>query len=119
MALAQPGVVYFATERRGDDLCIRSEYRGSLSQQPTPGHLMAELRRLGYEFRGMHGGSMGMTGGFREILTNAFTLAAILAAMQVAFGVIGLNRIRAAARRGEAVASLFPGSSGRALAFGA
>jgi membrane protease YdiL (CAAX protease family) len=118
-ALAQPGVVSFATERRGDDLCIRSEYRGSLSEKPTPAHLIAELRRLGYEFRGMRGGSTGMTGGFREILTNAFTLAAMLAGMQVAFAVIGLNRIRAAARRGEAVASLFSGSPGRDLAFGA
>lgn len=118
-ALAQPGVVSFATERRGEDLWIRSEFRGPSGQKPTHSQLMAELRRLGYEFRGMHGGSNGMMGGFREILTNAFTLAAMLAAMQVAFGVIGLNRIRAAARQGEAVASLFPGSSGRALAFGA
>ena len=118
-AQAQPGVVSFAAERRGDDLCIRSVYRGSLSQKPPPADLMAVFRRLGYEFRGMRGGSMGMTGGFSEILTNAFTLAAMLAAMQVAFGGIGLNRISAAARRGEAVACLFPGNSGRAIAFGA
>ena len=117
-ALAQPGVVSFATDRRGDDLWIRSEYRGSASQKPSLTSLMAELRGLGYEFRGMRGGSMGMMGGFREILTDAFTLAAMLAAMQVAFGVLGLHRIRAAAHRGELVASLFSGSPGRALAFG-
>ena len=119
-ALAQPGVVSFASERRGDDLRIRSEYRGSPSQKPAPAQLADEMRRLGYEFRGMRGGgSMGMMGGFREILTNALTLAAMLAGMQMAFGVIGLNRIRAAAHRGEAVTSLFSRSPGRALAFGA
>ena len=117
-ALTQPGMVSFATERRGDDLRIRSEYRGSLSQQPTSAQLLAELRRLGYEFRGMHGGSTGMASGFGELLTNALTLAAMLTAMQVAIGVVGLNRIRAAAHRGEAMALLFPGSHGRALAFG-
>lgn len=118
-ALAQPGVVSFATERRGDDLRIRSEYRGSARQKPTPAQLLAEMRRLGYEFRGMHGGSMGMIGGFREILTNAFTLAAMLAGMQVACVIVGMNRIRAATRRGEPLPPLFPGQHGRAVAFGA
>ena len=46
-ALAQPGVVSFATERRGDDLWIRSEFRGASGQKPTHTQLMAELRRLG------------------------------------------------------------------------
>lgn len=116
--LAQPGVVAFDTERRGDDLRIRFEWRGTLSQRPTPEALLAEMRRLGYEFRGMHGGSNGMMGGYGEILTNAFTLAAMLAGMQVAFGVIGLSRIRAAARQDAVETSLFSGSHARALAFG-
>jgi membrane protease YdiL (CAAX protease family) len=118
-ALAQPGVVSFVVERRGDRLRLRSEYRGSMSQKPSREDLLAELRRLGYEFLGMNGGSMGLAGGFQEILTHASTLAAMLAGTQVAFAVVGVNRIRAAVRRGEAVGALFPGSSTRALAFGA
>lgn len=118
-ALAQPGVASFAVERRGDDLVIRSEYRGSVSQRPTHDEIRAELRRLGYELRGMRGGSSGMTGGLAEILTNPYTLAAMLAAMQLALGVIGLLRMRAETRPGEALAALFPGSAGRALGFGA
>ena len=118
-ALARPGVVSFATERRGDDLFIRSEYRGSVNQQPSTTELLAELRRLGYEFRGMNGGSTGMTGGFREILTNAFTLTVLLAAMQVAFGAVGLNRIRAADSSAGAMGSLFLGNPGRGLVLGA
>ncbi len=117
--LAQHSVVSFDTERRGEELWIRSEYRGSVSQKPALNELVAELRRLGYEFRGMRGGSMGMIGGVREILSDAFTLAVLLATMQVAFGVVGINRIRAAVPRGEVVASLFSGNHAQALMFGA
>ncbi|MFY7818191.1 MAG: CPBP family intramembrane glutamic endopeptidase [Akkermansiaceae bacterium] len=117
-AMAKPGVVSFVAERQRDDLRVRSVYRGSLSQNPKQDELLTEMRRLGYEFRGMHGGSTGMANGIVEVITSPLTLAAMLAAIQVAFGLIGIDRIRKATLRGEKVL-LFKGSSGRAVAFGA
>lgn len=51
-AISQPEVVAFTTERRGEDLWIRSEYLKSISQRPSTPELAARMRQLGYEFRG-------------------------------------------------------------------
>lgn len=118
-ASAQPGVLAFTVERRGDDLWIRCEYHGSPSQRPPSAQLLAEMRRLGYEFRGMHGGSTGMVSGIRELMMNPLVLAVMLAAMQVAFGLIGWHRVRVARQRGEAWPAWFPGNHGRAVTVGA
>lgn len=83
-ASVQPGVLSFTVERRADDLWMRCEYRGSPSQRPPSAQLLAEMRRLGYEFRGMHGGSAGMISGIRELMMNPLVLAVMLAAMQAA-----------------------------------
>ena len=118
-ALAQPGLVSFVTERQADNLRIRAEYRGGASQKPSATQLIAEMHRLGYELRGMKGVAMGMASDYREIFTNPLALAAMLAAMQVAFGLIGWNRIRAAVGDRRTFAYLFAGNAGRAIAFGA
>jgi membrane protease YdiL (CAAX protease family) len=118
-ALKQPDVVAFTTERRGEDLWFHTEYQTSTSQRPSSAELAAQMRQLGYEIRGMRGGSMGLASGLREQLTGAFSLAVMLAGMQVVFGIVGMNRIRAATRRGEPLPPLFPGQHGRAVAFGA
>lgn len=117
-ALRQPDVIAFTTERRGGELWVRSEYLKSFSPRPSPQELAAQMRQLGYEFRGMRGGSMGMAGGLRELFTSALPLAAMLAGMQVAFGIVGINRICAATRQGKALPPLFPSQHGRAVAFG-
>jgi membrane protease YdiL (CAAX protease family) len=114
-ARSQPGVIAFTTDRRGNDLWVRSVYHQSLSPLPPPDQLTRRMRELGYELRGMRGGSMGMAQGLRDLLADAQTLAAMLAGMQVAFGLIALNRIRAAARRAEPLPPMFPGRHGRAV----
>ena len=118
-AMTQPNVVSFTTERRGDDLWVRSEYGRSLSQRPTSRELLDEMRRQGYEFRGMRGGAQGMSSGVWEIFAQASSLAATLAAMQAAFGCVGLYRIHASNRRhGDSPRSLIPAGSGKALVVG-
>ena len=117
--LAQPGVVAFETERRGSDLWVRSEFCRSLGQQPPSERVAERMRLLGYEFRGMRGGSTGMASGLRDLLADPLALAVMLAGMQVAFGFIGVNRIRSAARRGEPLPLLFPGHHLRAVVVGA
>lgn len=117
--LSQPRVVAFKTERRGSDLWVRSEYHQSLSQQPPSEQVSKQMRQLGYEIRGMRGGSNGMASGLRDLLADPMALAAMLAGMQVAFAFIGLNRIRAAARCGEPLPPLFPAHHARAVVFGA
>lgn len=116
--LSQPRVVAFKAERRGPDLWVRSEYE-SLSQQPPLVRVAEQMRQLGYEFRGIRGGSTGMASGLRELLADPMALAVMLAGMQVAFAFIGLNRIRAAARCGEALPPLFATHHARAVAVGA
>ena len=112
-----PGVSSFTTERRGGDLWIRSEYH-SLSQVPTVDQISAQLNQLGYGFRGMQGGATGMISGIRDLLVDPLALAVMLAGMQVALGFIGVNRMRAAERRGEPLPKWFPKPHARALALG-
>jgi membrane protease YdiL (CAAX protease family) len=106
-AQAQPAVASFQAERRGADLWIRAEHH-SPSSQPAWHKIHAQMVRLGYQFRGLGPSSMGLAGGISELITDPLALAGMLAGMQVAFCVIGLTRMRAAARRGEPLPRLFP-----------
>ena len=115
--MSKPAVVSFRTERRGKELWIHSEYF-ALNQQPPFQDVASQLRASGYDVRGMRGIVTGMASRLPELLTDAQVLAVMLAAMQVAFGAIGLFRIRLAARKGEPLPPLFAGSQKQAIAIG-
>lgn len=114
---SRPKVFSFTAERRGTNLWVRSEYY-SFRQQPSFEQITGQMRHLGYEFRGMRGGSTGMASGLRDLITDPLALAVMLAGMQVALGFIGLNRVRAAARKGEPLPPLFLAFQGRAIVAG-
>lgn len=114
----QPGVTEFRTERRGDNLWVRTEWRGSGGPRPPLAAMGGALRELGYELGGTHGGRLGLAGTPVELMMDPLVLALALAGMQAAFGVLGLLRIHAAARRGRPLPPQIPGRHGRALVAG-
>jgi hypothetical protein len=115
---SRAGVTAFVVERRGRDLWVRSEYRGS-AMSPPQAEVIARMRALGYGFVGMEGGSMGLNSGLSQVLTEPQTLAAMLLGMQLSLGLVGLWRIRAAARKGLAMPPLWKGVSRRHWILGA
>ncbi len=105
-AMTQPYVVSFQTERRDQELWIRSEYRAFRAQPPSV-QLVSQMRTLGYTFQGMRGGRSGVVSTMSELLTDPQNLAMMLGGMQLAFAGIGLWRIEASRNMG--LTALFAG----------
>lgn len=116
-ALKWPGVVDFRTERRGEELFIRSEYRSS-SQQPPFVEVVGQMKLLKFEFKGMRGGSTGMASGMVELLTDPQALALMLVGLQVAFAAVGIIGRRRAARKGMPITPLLSANHSRAIGAG-
>jgi membrane protease YdiL (CAAX protease family) len=114
-ALTQPNVVSFQTERRDQELWIRSEYRAFHTQPPSL-QLVTQMRALGYTFQGMHGGQSGVVSTISELITDPQNLATMLGSMQLAFAGIGLWRIHTSRNLG--LTGLFPGHNLRAILAG-
>lgn len=108
-ALAQPGVLACQIQREGGELHVRVEHLG-LQQRPAILEFVSQMRTLGYGFRGMRGGASGLISTTQELITDAPTLAVLLAGTQVAFGVIGWLGIRRARQRRETLRPLLAGS---------
>ncbi|MBS0266881.1 MAG: CPBP family intramembrane metalloprotease [Planctomycetes bacterium] len=108
-ALAQPDVIACQIQRDDTELHVRVEYQG-LRQHPEIPDVISQMRVLGYEFRGMRGGSSGLISTLPELIKNALTLAVLLAGMQLAFGCIGLVGIHRANLSGHSLPPLFAGA---------
>lgn len=98
--LAQPSVLDCQIERKDKELRIRVEHLG-LRQRPPNLEVISQMRALGYDFRGMRGGSSGLISTISELIKDAPTLAVLLAGTQLAFGCIGFVGIRRASLSGQ------------------
>lgn len=116
-ALSQPRVTAIQIERRGPDLWVRLDYRG-LSAPPFWSHFGVHLQKFGYDFRGMYGGSGGLTRSALSLFTQSIVLASILAGTQLAMAGMGVFQIQRAFRRGHPLPPPFAGPAGRAILVG-
>ena len=116
-ALAQPGVLACRIEREDKELRIRVEHQG-LRQRPPILEVISQMRALGYDFRGMRGGSSGLVSTLPQLIKDAPTLAALLAGTQLAFGCIGVVGIRRASLSGQPLPPVLAGDHWRAVVTG-
>ncbi len=106
---SQPHVLSFETERRGDELWVRSEYRG-LNQQPDSLAVVQELRSLGYDFRGMRGGRIGVLTTLAELFASPVFLATSFGSLQLVFAMAGWWGMRALRNHSLSQHSVFVGN---------
>lgn len=117
-----PGVESFRCERRGGELWVRWEYRGS-EQPEAVRNAPQHLRALGYTVSGYRGISSGgvpqpIAGQVADVLADPSALTASLMGTQLSFGLVGWWRIRSANRKGQPWPPLFTQHSSRSALIG-